>query len=713
LVALITEDSNSDEARLCALGIVACSAAAELEDFALCDDLLSHLLENNQAIDSPARLVRAILLQQRSLRRRDAGQEYRPDNLEAARLIDGFNAGDCVEFPRSPGVVGSYKDTLDHIFIALQRSIWSLATTLAQQETGVHGGAIPSLQDQLRMKRSEQLLIVDQGRASVYESFVKDLFRKEISTQTYVFGEQAIDLFHSELAIELYGHRNVYAARRELALLRIVQSVRKGSRAGLEGTLRLLRQSESETELDVAVEWMRRSGPLSELSRDARQIIRRRLSAPLLRIPEMRVLRAAADLLTTSEASRALDAVLEGLEHGGPYNSPGKWKADPLRREAAWRSAASLSNSAGRQDVVAAVLLKATSSFEESEMEDRAIANALSQVEWENLSPDVVSMWIEWRSISGSHWPTTSRVVAVRANIVDDATEDGESPLLNVATQLNRTFHGHSLDANFVDYAVTLIEEELADIRQSAARGSFSLGGINVADTAVVLLDNLPSSAKLESSRIWAALTDFLLDIQVQREDKSAAFDRLCQVRPELPSETTRRFIEGAGSLLSEKDESFFLEEDIVPFPAALRFLACQNLISESSVFSAIARLAGSSNSRGREEASKTVAAVAEVRSDAWLIGFAAQLSHDVEMDVKAPAGRALARLASVESNLSATANDRLVALLDEDGLLVPLVVMKALVASDFTNEARQKIADLSRDHPSRAVRRQAQGLLQ
>ncbi|UGQ58324.1 hypothetical protein LSF60_01810 [Rhodococcus pyridinivorans] len=712
LVALITRGGSSEEARLCALGIVACSAAAELEDFALCEDLLSFLLEKNQAVDSPTRLVRSILLQQRSLRRRDAGQSYHADNVEAARLIDDFSAKDCVDFPRTPGAAGSYTDTLNHIAIALQRSIWSSATTLAQQEAEVHERALPSLQDQLREKRSEQLLIVDQRRASVYESFVKELFRKEISTQTYVFGESAVDLFHSELAIELYGHRYVYAARRELALLRIVQSARKGSRTGLEDTLRLLRQSESETELDVAVEWMRRSGPLSELSRDARQIIRRRLSAPLLRIPEMRVLRAAADLLTTSEASRALDAVLEALDLGGPNNVPGKWKADPLRREAAWRSAASLSNSAGRQDVVARVLLKATSSFEESEMEDRAIANALSQVEWENLSPSVVSMWVEWRNTSGHRWPITSRVVAARADIVDDATDDGESPLLDVATHLNRTFHGHSLDPAFVGHAVTLIEEAIADIRQSAARGSFSLGGVNVADIAVVLLDNLPASVKSESVRIWAFLTDFLLDARVQREDKSAAFDRLSQIRPILPDETAKRFSEGAASLLSESDRSFFLEEDIVPFPAALRFLACQKLISEASVFSAVAQLAGSSDSKGREEAARTVAAVAEVRSDAWLIGFAAQLSHDTEMDVKAPAGRALARLASVGSSLSGVANDRLLSLLDEDGLLVPLVVMKALVASDLTSEARQKIADLSDGHPSRAVRREAQKLL-
>jgi HEAT repeat protein len=137
-------------------------------------------------------------------------------------------------------------------------------------------------------------------------------------------------------------------------------------------------------------------------------------------------------------------------------------------------------------------------------------------------------------------------------------------------------------------------------------------------------------------------------------------------------------------------------------------------LIDENTVFSLVAKLAGSSDSNARREAARTVGAVARVRADTWLLALATQLSHDSEIVTRANAASGLALLSVARPELENLVSDRLIELLNEDGLLVPLFIMRALEPEQRLPERVVfEIERLSREHPSYRIRRAANNLIQ
>lgn len=137
--------------------------------------------------------------------------------------------------------------------------------------------------------------------------------------------------------------------------------------------------------------------------------------------------------------------------------------------------------------------------------------------------------------------------------------------------------------------------------------------------------------------------------------------------------------------------------------------------VNDADAYDATATLAAGASGTPRREAAVTLAALAAVRPRSELLALALSLSRDDDVEVRAHAGRALAVLAQPEEPLEPVAQRRLADLLAEDGLLAPLLVLRALIGVPGglqPVEVRNRVAGLAEQHPSRLIRKEATRLL-
>ncbi len=227
---------------------------------------------------------------------------------------------------------------------------------------------------------------------------MRDCSRRSSGPTRRIGGSRHPDFFPALLLLELHGHAQVFAGRRDLALLRLLQN--KGGQVEVADSLRLLRQAADKKSLDLVLNKLREAGPLAVLNQDARQILRTRTSPLLLRTVEMRVLRASAELLAPSEARGALDAVLTSFKEGGPHGLPYNWELAVLRHGVAWTTAAALAEACSAESEVADLLLHvAQSGPAQDQLFDNGLAAALRALDWDRVPPAQQSHWL--RAVEG------------------------------------------------------------------------------------------------------------------------------------------------------------------------------------------------------------------------------------------------------------------------------------------------------------------------
>ncbi|WP_326843320.1 hypothetical protein OHB33_29150 [Streptomyces sp. NBC_01558] len=695
---------RSDVARSTALVLLACCALAEMEEYEKCDSILTEMIARTGR-SSHSRLARAALLQQRALRRRDAGRQYVEDVFEGARLLEGLDGSDFPRFSLGPGKTGSSAETIERIIYSLKRAAWSLTPHDLDDELPMP--SFPSRMERLKRPLSDRLLRIAADRASHYSENTRRTFTRHFGRGTTVtVGQSPVDLFHETLAVELLGHAEVYKARKDLALLRLVQHAEGAESENLQDTLRLLRHAGATKELELALEFFRSAGPLSALSFDARQILLRRSSPTQLRVPELWVLRAAAEVMALPEAENAMQVVLESIAAGGPPDVAGSWQHAALRLGAAWQTAAVLANTCQKGDEVASLLLaeiRAENPY--NELHDQSFAKALRSLPWDKMEAPLKAEWAAWLSSDQSErLPDTLEVVSIGTG---HATFKGESlsGLSEIAMKLNTSFSDGAtrLRADEVADAVAYVTEALDEIRGSAEHGSFAVGSRSASDICALLIVEYE-----EAHALWGPLSQFLTANRISRFDRSPAFERLARETPLMPPDV-RMTLQGQGSDLLEGERHFSpWEETIVPYPSALRFLIAYDLIDEARIIAAVAELSGSRDLEAKREAARTLAASAARRTPS-LLPFALQMSYETDVSIRANAARFLVPLSGNDGGLERIAAERLADLLNEDGLLIPLYVLRELTGMPHlpTNIARV-VGRLAREHPSRQVRRAA-----
>lgn len=687
---------GTDPVKSAALTLVLCAAATELDDFATCSRALGRQLDRLQrASNADHLLVRSALLQQQALRLCDSGDPYDAESREVQLLLRDLDPRALGSIEAAPWSHHSGHVTLRHIYGSLRDSADSLPRT--RSEPDADGLILSRPRAQTRSERSSILRQRDQRDSKSYAAVVSELFHRRFGGRSSAFGPLP-DTFHSVLALEVAGHGAVYTARKELALLRLV---RDRSRAdAIADNFRLLRQAGARKELLAAVKEVAASGPLSALSQDARQILRTRTAPRLLRSVELAVLQAAADLLTPTEARLGLDAVLASLAFGGPPDLPGSWQWDLLRREAAWMAAGALSAACESVDEVAASLLTEIGQTEaHDQLVDISLRKAATSLDWNAASADTRATW-ELRMLDLAHLlPATSEAVLVAIGGVPEEPEDEADPTTRIIYRLNAVIRGQT-DAFELDADdVAAVVDALDGVRQEASKGIFAVRAVSEADVAAALVTEIGIHDLLQP------LTDFLLDARVSRRHKTPAFERLARAQLNIPASVAARFQEAAPALLKDIGASFG-ERELVPYPAALRFLGAHRLRDEAEILGYVSELAASGDNIARREGAATVALLGSTAPSSVLLAMALTLSRDDDVDVRAKAGRALALMRSNDPSLEPIANSRLLGLLDEDGLQPPLVVLAALAdLSDLPAEVTGKVGELARQHPSRSVR--------
>jgi hypothetical protein len=706
----LLREKPSEPARACALTLLTCCALAELDDGNRCLALIeAQLAWTANAKTSDERLVQAVLLQQQSLRLRDQGRAHQDSSAAALMLLKEVNVRECTPFALSPGVSWSYQSTLTQIIEAIRVAAYSLLPVHDLEE--IRDGwasLVPTWHERVRAPAVEQILRIDRERASVYRGFLSDQFTLRYQGGgRVVIGRRPRDLFFTTLALELLGHANVYDARKELAEMRLLQVSLPRDRLIVDDALRLLRQAGATKELDLTLRSLRADGPLEALSVDARRILQMRHEWDSLRVVELKVLQAAAELLTRSEADLALHAVMDGARSGGPPNVPGKHELDTNRLETAWSTAASLANVAGRVNDVARLLLEEViSASVQDELRDAAVARALRVLSLNEMDEEVLATWKAALPQTRSLFPATAGVLE---SSVLAPTSLAREPLDldRIAVRLNATMNSVAFDSDVTGPAVALVRNLLSEMRASAAKGTYSMRTIAPADVAAGLI--LYAGAV----QLWEDLVDFLLDPMVQRFDRSPAFERLIRDAEDIPSLVRDRIVAGSATLLEAGPGAKLFESGLIPYPSGLRFLAVFGFIDEQRTFGLTARLAGSGGAEARREAARTVEALSRRTSAWWLLALALQLSHDADVETRAHAGTALARLGISSNSAAKLAADRVVELLREDGLLIPLLVLQGLSEiAALPDTIRAEVQEISVNHPSRQIREEAARIL-
>ncbi|MBD0424981.1 hypothetical protein H0H10_38410 [Streptomyces sp. TRM S81-3] len=711
LVEEIQSEESIDLARSCALGLLACCAAAELDEYEKCRRILEGLLGKTTVETPEGKLVRASLLQQQCLRFRDSGRDHISQTTEILSLLDEIEDSDFSEFPMSPGASVSYTESLRHVITALRHAAWSLVPMrLVVDGADELPPSLPTWQQLVRTPKSNQASKIDQLRASEYSKFVEASFNRMFRSQTRTIGGRgAPTLFHAALNYELLGDVAVYRLRKEHALMKLVQcmSAARPDSDEVADALRLLRHANLKSEIDLAVERIRASGPLAALAKDSTQILKNRTEPRMLRASELRVLRGAADLMTQSDARNALSLTCRVIEAGGAQPAPGSSQLDVVRLESAWLTATRLANIAEEDDEIALLLLQAAQDEHQGdELWDKAVGRSLRNLNWENVSPQTKSRWNDFfRSNS-------SRMAASRS--VFEALTSGHTlpehavleDLEDVANRVNAAMGGAAMSDTEASASVEIVTQALASIRSEASRGRFSFRALDPADVAAALI------IYADATMLWPTLSEFLVDQRVQRADKSGAFDRLSYSSAEVPPEVAEVFRLKSAALLQSQGGPFD-GDVVVPFPAALRFLASRRMIGEPETFSLISQMSGSGEAESREEASRTVATLASSIASPWLLAQAMQFSHDSEPAVRGHAARALSFFAATQSEFRESAEYRLVEMMGDEGILVPLLVIRQMSQNrSVPDSVKEAIGVLVANHPSLTVRREAAALL-
>ncbi|WP_157122400.1 hypothetical protein [Nocardia violaceofusca] len=694
----VYQSAHSDAAQACALTLLACCACGELEDYDKCESLIGAVLDNVQG-DSPSdQLIRAILLQQRCLRRRDRGYPFEDDTIAVAKILAGLDAQSLPKFDVN-SLTHSSTDTIVHIIDALRWSNWSHISPLRSDQSEELQSVIPPLEVRARFPKPEQVLLIESEISRQLAHLINEQYQSGRSSQTLTFGNTYADIFMQLLRLELIGASTVNSIRKQLGQIRLLRQPDAGARTYFySDSLRLFRQAGAEAELDIAIEKIKQDGPLSSLSVDVRQVLRRPYRE--LRTPELRVLRAAADLLSEPEARAALNGL---IQVSTPLNRSGYWQAESVRLGALWQTIAELTTAAGNSDIGANYFLDAIDRHSSGDsMIDRNIAHALFLLDWKAISESYKLKWRRWATTSSAKWPEVTAVIADALSIANTSFSEIAS-VDDVIQFVNGIDWGHPVSTAEVSQAAAILTSGMSKTREAAHRGQFSIGSYDVADIAVLL------AAKTGHNELWHEIAVFLIDGSVARSDRTSAFERLARLRPTLPEPVSELYRQSAPKVLESTGTPPFEADAVRPYPAALRFFATSRLIPPLEAFTQIGRL--TQVEHGPAEAAATVAVLAEEQRDEWVLAIALQLSYSNDPSARIGAARSLALLANAEKGYGELVSRRLIELLGHDGTMVPMSILKRL-PTPVIGVVRKAIISLRDDHPSRNVRLAAEEFL-
>lgn len=712
LSGLVHTKSVKDRALLSTAALLAATALSDMDKVDPTIRLLEYAARRIPNRTSDERLLSAALTQQRAMRVAEAGLPFERFRDKAHGLIEGVSVRDLSAFPVSEGSRWSAAGTNRQIVAAFKDSNRDLFDSLI---------GFPDTRTLKRMLRTDHSLLTAamiRHAGSGKTAYVHETFSSfAMSSERSVRSEDPVDspVWQSLTFFELVGHRRqARSLRSVLGQLRMMRS--NGAVEATHEGLRLLRQAGDAKRHRLALNLVSGGGPLDALTREIHGVVTHRLSPEKLREGELATLESGAQLLDKRTARTAFSAVLAFSEEG-PIASPFRRELRAVQLERMFKAAAALAPVARRVSEFASGVLASVERIgaTDDQLLARAHERAMWPVDWDEVSEATKRRWRGWldspASAEGQGWDALANMLRpeLRGEISTEVDSQFVISLDRIANELNAVMADSTASASSVvwlrDVAADVVVDRLRNARSEAGRGMFAMYAHNPADIAVAL-------AQHADAEVWGELTEFLLDPRIPRQSKSAAIDRIASAPEKVPNAARQEFAGSAETLFGSVGHvSPFDPPEIDPFPAAVRLLAALRIASTDDTLSAIAVLAAGTT-ESKLEAARTLSTIVATVSPTpeWAIAIALQLSSDSNANVRAETGRTLAVALEYSTFANAVLVSRLMGLLAEDGLLVPLLVLRGLSGEVNVppGPVAERVAHMADHHPVFGVRVQA-----
>jgi len=664
--------------------------------------------------DSVTSLLAGALLANLALCEFDQGEQTSPTRAEEARAaFMSVSIDDLPGFPLSQGVA------------------WDSATSLANVielllDGCAHHSASYStdFQPRLDLVRQPSARLAQRGRGRVATGFMKHL-QQELSdlfqTGGIIWAADGADgdseLCEALFTAEFSGHPSTHSYRRLLGMHRFLRGTATGEEWLIRESVRLIRQSGDTKQLTPILHAIRNHGPLTVLQADALQVLSRRRTGPLLREVELNVLRSAALLLGKDASADAIRLLLATREYQAP-RTPRHWQLRSVRLGALWRTVVELARTADESAFVASTLFAEIRDAEPDDTMDHEYARAVNRLErdgWGDVELQRrIESWTGSQDAADFHRESRNafrRVLDFAAPQLSDGVETSTDVTLTTVQRLIDRSLVHdeiAFPSSQIGPAGSLLVDRMSSVREAAARGQYSMGGVDECELAVAL------ALLTEQTSLWTSITDFLCDARVQREDKSSALARMVRDFDRIPSLVADSLRERTANLLNGGPD-FMDQRGPDPFPEGLRLSAVLGLLDSSEVLNQVGRLLGDARSNVRRHGVQVLLDLLAAAFDyPWLSTSAMLLTQDRDTEVRATAGRALTQLMSYGEVGEDVVTTRMISLLEEDGYLIPNSVLVGLIDSGMPMNSRvkRKVTAIASTHIDASARSHAIQLL-
>lgn len=526
-------------------------------------------------------------------------------------------------------------------------------------------------------------------------------------TRTWTFGatdnEGDSDLFRALCLNEYAGTVYTSHYRKLLGMHRLTKGTSANTEFEVREGLRLLRHAGQSKELRKACALVYEQGPLSVLRDEALRVAERRSQAHLVREVEAIVLQYGAPLLGPAAAGSVAEILLEG-RHVVPPQQGLNWQRLSTRLEIIWKAIRPLSGVSGLDLHCIEIMLGDILSSDDSGL-DHTYSGLLTT--WDESAwrtPELQALVASVaETIDSERWPDTSKALAeIARRSSETPVPPKQAPptnLVEVASVVDDAILGiRDVSPAEQDAAITLLEADLRQTRESAAVQSYSGRGVTPAELAVAfsLVTGRPD--------LWKSVLDTILDPLVQRDDKSRALERMTRSADRLPDTVTARLKMSASDLLASSVAMF---ESIDPYPEAIRVLAVVGALTAEEALELTADLVGQRTPEATAAGAITLTTLVRAEIEPQTVmPIVVWLSREPAVRTRAYAAQALA-MSAARGRASDLVIRRLRELLQEDGTFVSRAILVELesATAHLPSDVRTMISSISASHPSAQVR--------
>ncbi|GAA1878205.1 hypothetical protein GCM10009773_03360 [Williamsia serinedens] len=423
--------------------------------------------------------------------------------------------------------------------------------------------------------------------------------------------------------------------------------------------------------------------------------------------------------MTADDARAAFDLVANEVEHG-ESRMVGRWRHETTWAEAAWTTLATLANTVGEADRIAATLADVATQYSSDELWDRLIGRALNILDVTRPATGAVAE--SWKSALGRNADigrATMRAylqLTRSEDLLSERLEGTPSDLSDVVELFNATIAlGRDFPNSKLRVSKRLASEKLYQIRSNARQGQFSGWAYDPGEIATLLLIEDPDE------EYCGEVLDFIFDANVPRNDRSVALGRLARETPSIPANVLATYAERVTQLVNQRSPvSMFGDPDSEVFISALEFAIAYQLLSPDEVAHYLTLLSASPSLTTRRDGCVALAEAVRIEFRPELLWILVRLSYDEDAEVRASSARGIIQSLSRDGSPSGRILERIEALSREDGMAMPFAIVRELrlvrgkfaASKDFQTVVYGILDRYRSGHMSEQVRRAARELI-